>query len=41
MKKQAFIEQYLPEFFKNMDLLNIKFEDLQEIYENYKKTKAN
>ncbi len=41
MKKQAFIEQYLPQFFKNMDLLNIKFEDLQQIYENYTKSKSN
>jgi len=41
MKKQAFIEQYLPEFFKSMDLLDIKFEDLQQIYSDYKKSKSN
>lgn len=37
MKKQAFLEQYLPELFKNMNLLNIKFEDLKEMHENYTK----
>ena len=41
MKKETFIEQYLPEFFKSMDLLDIKFEDLKKIYSNYNKSKKN
>jgi len=41
MKKQAFIEQYLPQFFKSMDLLDIKFEDLKKIYDENSKSKSN
>jgi DNA-binding transcriptional regulator YhcF (GntR family) len=40
MKKKTFIEQYLPHFFKSMDLLDIKFEDLKMIYDDYTKTKS-
>lgn len=39
MKKEAFIQQYLPVFFKNMDLLNIKFEDLKKMHEDFNKSK--
>jgi len=41
MKKQAFVEQYLPDFFKSMDLLDIKFEDLKKIYDDHTKSKSN
>lgn len=41
MKKEAFIQKYLPEFFKSMDLLDIKFEDLKTIYADYTKSKSN
>jgi DNA-binding transcriptional regulator YhcF (GntR family) len=40
MKKKTFIEQYLPHFFKSMDLLDIKFEDLKMIYDDHTKTKS-
>ena len=41
MKKEAFIQQYLPVFFKNMDLLDIKFEDLKQMHEDYNKSQSN
>lgn len=41
MKKETFITQYLPVFFKNMDLLKIKYEDLQKLHEDYKKSTSN
>ncbi len=37
MKKEAFIKQYLPMLFKNMDLLDIKFEDLKKMHSDYNK----
>jgi len=40
MKKKTFIEQYLPHFFKSIDLLDIKFEDLKMIYDDHTKTKS-
>lgn len=32
MRREEFIKNYLPEFFKNMELLGMTFEDLQKIY---------
>jgi len=32
MRKQDFIQQYLPEFFKTMKLLKMDLKDLEEIY---------
>ena len=32
MRKEDFIQQYLPEFFKTMKLLKMDFKDLEEIY---------
>ncbi len=32
MRKQDFIQQYLPEFFKTMELLKMDLKDLEEIY---------
>ena len=32
MKKQSFINNILPDFFRQMDLLGIDFEELQKIY---------
>ncbi len=32
MKKNAFIQKALPEFFKQMDLLGIDFEELKKLY---------
>ncbi len=32
IKKEEFIQSYLPELFKNMDLLGIDFGDLEKIY---------
>ncbi len=36
IKKADFIQNYLPELFRNMDLLNLDFKDLQEIYQKSK-----
>ncbi len=40
MKKQQFINQNLPEFFKMMDLLEISFEELQKLYKEQKNGQA-
>jgi len=32
MRKEIFIQQYLPEFFKTMTLLKMDFKDLEELY---------
>lgn len=32
MRKEDFIQHYLPEFFKTMKLLKMDFKDLEEIY---------
>ena len=32
MKKEIFIQQYLPDLFKMMDLLKMDFKDLEKIY---------
>ena len=32
MRKEVFIQQYLPEFFKTMKLLKMDFKDLEEIF---------
>ena len=32
MRKEVFIQQYLPEFFKTMKLLKMNFKDLEEIF---------
>ncbi len=37
IKKQEFIEKEVPVFFKELDLLNISFEELKKIYNNHKK----
>jgi len=36
MKKQEFIKQDVPTFFKKMELLNLKLEELYQIYQNKK-----
>lgn len=36
LKKEDFVKQELPKVFKDMDLLNLTMEDLQEYYEKYK-----
>ncbi len=36
IKKADFIQNYLPELFRNMELLNLDFKDLQEIYQKSK-----
>jgi len=41
MKKEAFINQYLPVFFKNMDLLNIELSELEKMYSEYRERKSN
>ncbi len=40
MKKSNFIQNALPEFFRQMDLLGINFEELQELYKASKNGKA-
>ncbi|MGY5353150.1 GntR family transcriptional regulator [Wenyingzhuangia sp. IMCC45533] len=35
LRKQEFIEEVLPQVFKNMDLLNVHLEDLQKGYQQY------
>lgn len=35
LKRNEFIKEYLPVFFKNISLLNISFEDLEFMYEKY------
>ena len=34
-RKERFIQQQLPEFFRNLYLLDIDIKDLQEMYNNY------
>lgn len=34
-KKEQFIQEQLPDIFKIMDLLNINFGELEELYQNY------
>jgi GntR family transcriptional regulator len=36
-RKERFIQQDLPEFFRNIYLLDISLEDLQHLYEQFKK----
>ena len=36
MKKETFIQQYLPDFFKMMDLLKMDFKDLEKVYKQQK-----
>jgi len=40
MRKQDFIQQYLPEFFKTMKLLKMDLKDLEEIYKKQMNGKA-
>lgn len=35
LKKAFFLREYLPEVFKNLNLLNMQFADLQEFYKTY------
>jgi GntR family transcriptional regulator len=37
LKKQDFIQKYLPEVFRMMDMLNISFDELKTIHENQNK----
>ncbi|MEL6923297.1 MAG: GntR family transcriptional regulator [Bacteroidota bacterium] len=37
LKKETFIQQYIPELFKMMDLLNLSMDDLKKLYESTKK----
>jgi len=41
MKKEIFIQQYLPDFFKMMDLLKMDFKDLEKIYKQRSNGKNN
>lgn len=34
-RKQRFIQQQLPDFFRNMDLLDIEIKDLENMYKEY------
>jgi len=36
LKKKEFIEDDLPILFRNMSALNIEFDELKDLYENYK-----
>lgn len=36
IKKQAFIDDYLPQFFKMMDLLGLNFDELEALYNEKK-----
>ena len=40
MRKEDFIQQYLPEFFKTMKLLKMDFKDLEMIYKKQMNGKA-
>jgi len=40
MRKDDFIQQYLPEFFKTMKLLQMDFKDLEKIYKKQMNGKA-
>jgi len=40
LKKETFIQQYIPEFFKMMDLLNLSMKDLEKLYKQSKNGKA-
>lgn len=35
VKKELFLREHLPEVFKNLTLLNMKFSDLQEFYKKH------
>ena len=35
-KKELFLNEYLPVIFKNLDLLNLTFNDLQNLYQQYR-----
>ncbi len=41
LRKQQFIEEVLPNVFKNMDLLKIEIGDIKEKYESFLKNKSN
>jgi len=41
MRKETFVKQYLPEFFKTMKLLKLDFKDLEEIYKQYMNGSSN
>ena len=41
MKKEIFIQQYLPDFFKMMDLLKMDLKDLEKIYKQRSNGKSN
>ena len=35
MKRDDFLQEYLPEFFKNIDLLNIEMQEIEKLYNQY------
>ncbi len=41
MKKEEFINEQLPEFFKTLSYLNIKFSEIEQLYQNYLKSEKN
>lgn len=41
LRKQEFVQQVLPEVFKNMDLLNVNIQDLQTAYNEHQKKNEN
>jgi len=40
MKKEAFINEQLPEFFKMIKYLNINFSEIENLYQNYLKSET-
>ncbi len=38
LRKEDFVNQELPKFFKEMDLLNLSLKDVEKIYEQYLKS---
>ncbi len=40
MKREEFVKEYLPEFFKIMEMLEIDFEELKQLYLETKKQEA-
>ena len=40
MKKETFINEQLPEFFKTIKYLNINFSEIEQLYQNYLKSET-
>ena len=37
IRKERFMQQELPDFFRNIQLLDIELDDLQQVYQQFKK----